>query len=54
MTDLFDKPPDNASFLADLAENISTDEMRKRYKAGHYGKLRTDYVQSWIKLAGRR
>lgn len=54
MTDLFANTPNNAAFLADLAENISTAEMRRRYGAGDYGKLRTDYVQAWIKLAGRR
>lgn len=46
--------PNAAAFLADLAMGVSDAEMRIRWKANEYGKLRTQDVKGWRKLAGRR
>ena len=43
----------NAAYLVDLIKGVSDDEMRRRFKAGHYGKLRQDYAQMWRKQHGR-
>lgn len=45
--------PNPAAFIADLTIGIPDDEMRKRYRAGDYGKLRPDDIKGWRKLAGR-
>lgn len=60
MTDLFtpSRPTPkvgqgNAHFLADLAENVSDEEMRERYKRGDYPDLHRPSVQFWRAMAGR-
>jgi hypothetical protein len=42
-----------AHFLADLAEHVSDEEMRRKWVAGDYGKLREADVAGWRRLAGR-
>ena len=44
----------NAHFIADAHDpRLSLDQIRERWKADYYGKVRTDYAQGWLKLAGR-
>ncbi len=44
----------NAMFLADLANNVSDDEMRRKFKAGEYPNLHRPSVPGWRNLAGRK
>lgn len=43
----------NGLFLADLAENVPDEVMRRKFKAGEYDGLNTTYAPMWRKLAGR-
>lgn len=43
----------NSKFLADLHMDVPDAEMRRRYAAGEYGKMRPEFVQGWRRLAGR-
>lgn len=43
----------NGKFLADLAEHVSDEVMRQRFKAGDYEPLHLPSVQPWRALNGR-
>lgn len=44
----------NAHFIADAHDSrLTLDDIRERWRAGDYGKVRTDYAQGWLRLAGR-
>ncbi len=52
------KPGQGAGeLLADITKGLSRDAIRERYIAGRYGKAgerpRGDYVDAWLKLAGK-
>ena len=52
------KPGEGAGkFLGDLANGETDETMRKRWKAGEYGRgkyaPRADYVSKWREMAGR-
>lgn len=61
MTDLFstlEKPKPrvgygNAMFLADLAEGVPDEAMRKKFKGGQYPDLHMPSVNGWRALRGR-
>lgn len=40
-------------FIYDLHSGVSDEEMRTRWTAGEYGKLREQDVNGWRELAGR-
>ena len=45
----------NAHFIADAHDaRITLDEMRRKWAAGDYGKVRTDFATGWLALAGRK
>lgn len=43
----------NAHFIADAHSPLPLAEMRKRWAAGDYGKMRPDYAKAWLQLAGK-
>lgn len=43
----------NANFLADLADNVSDEVMRERWKAGEYEPIHMPSVAGWRRLSGR-
>ena len=44
----------NAHFIADAHNaSLSLDDIRARWKAGDYGKVRPEFAQGWLRLAGR-
>ncbi|QQN73940.1 hypothetical protein [Croceicoccus sp. YJ47] len=47
------RSPNNGAFLADLSSALPDSTIRKRWQAGDYGPIRTDYARQWWKLAGR-
>lgn len=61
MDDLFTQQPKpkprvgygNAMFLCDLADGVSDQTMRAKFKAGEYPDLHLASVQGWRKLFGR-
>ena len=62
MDDLFGqrptKPPrkvgyGNAMFLCDLADGVSDDTMRKKYRAGEYPHLHHASIDGWRRMNGR-
>jgi hypothetical protein len=45
----------NGYFIADAHDaRLTLDDIRARWKAGDYGKVRADYATQWLALAGRK
>lgn len=44
----------NALFLADIQTNVTTDEIRNRWKAGKYGKPPEQWALDNLAFRGRR
>ena len=46
--------PNNAHFIADAHNpSLSLDDIRARWKAGEYGKVRPEFATGWLTLAHR-
>lgn len=46
--------PNASLFIADCTDlRVPTEELRNRYRKGAYGKLKSEHVKGWIKMAGR-
>jgi hypothetical protein len=44
----------NGYFIADAHNaRLSLDEIRSRWRRGDYGKVRAEFAQGWLKMAGR-
>jgi len=44
----------NAHFIADAHNpRVSLADLRRKWAAGDYGKLRPDYATAWLKMAGK-
>lgn len=45
----------NGTFIADAHNpRLTLAEIRTRYSAGDYGKVRPDFAKAWLALAGRK
>ena len=45
----------NGTFIADAHNpRLTLAEIRTRYSAGDYGKMRPDYAKAWLAMANRK